>query len=160
MLRDPTKVAPTMGEVEEYAEGNRPVKVKECPVGPETLYIAFPVAKSKVEVWLHMELGIVPTGWSYELFWEFLDMQKGAGCNSVTLWVIGPPIGGFPLKEGSSVSKDSKWSEIAQSYPWTVTLHQAPPSMGFSRQEYWSGLPFPSPGHLPNPGIQPRSPAL
>ena len=84
-LRDPTKVAPTIGEVEEYAEGNHLVKVKECPVGPETLYIAFPVAKSKVEVWLHVELGIVSMGWSYELFWEFLDMQKGAGCNSVTL---------------------------------------------------------------------------
>ena len=39
-----------MGEVEEYAEGNHPVKVKECPVGPEALYIVFPVAKSKVEV--------------------------------------------------------------------------------------------------------------
>ena len=50
----------------------------------------------------------MPTGWSYELFWEFLDMQKGAGCNNVTLWAIGPPIGGFPLKKGSSVSKDSK----------------------------------------------------
>ena len=43
--------------------------------------------------------------------------------------------------------------------PWTVA-HLAPPSMGFSRQEYWSGLPFPSPGDLPNPGIKPRSPAL
>ena len=43
--------------------------------------------------------------------------------------------------------------------PWTVA-HQAPLSMGFSRQEYWSGLPFPSPGDLPNPGIEPRSPAL
>ena len=43
--------------------------------------------------------------------------------------------------------------------PWT-RVHQAPPSMGFSRQEYWSGLPFPSPGNLPNPGIEPRSPAL
>ena len=43
--------------------------------------------------------------------------------------------------------------------PRTVTL-QAPLSMVFSRQEYWSGLPFPSPGHLPNPGIEPRSPAL
>ena len=43
--------------------------------------------------------------------------------------------------------------------PWTVA-HQAPPSMGFSRQEYWSGLPFPSPGDLTNPGIKPRSPAL
>ena len=38
--------------------------------------------------------------------------------------------------------------------------HQAPPSMEFSRQEYWSGLPFPSPGDLPDPGIKPRSPAL
>ena len=43
--------------------------------------------------------------------------------------------------------------------PWTVA-YQAPPSMGFSRQEYWSGLPFPSPGGLPNPGIKPGSPAL
>ena len=43
--------------------------------------------------------------------------------------------------------------------PWTVT-HQAPLSMEFSRQEYWSELPFPSPGGLPNPGIEPKSPAL
>ena len=43
--------------------------------------------------------------------------------------------------------------------PWTVAC-QAPPSMGFSRQEYWSGLPCPSPGGLPYPGIEPRSPTL
>ena len=43
--------------------------------------------------------------------------------------------------------------------PWTLA-HQASPSMGFSRQEYWSGLPFPSPRDLPDPGIKPRSPAL
>ena len=43
--------------------------------------------------------------------------------------------------------------------PWTVA-YQAPPSMGFSRQEYWSGLPFPSPEDLPSPGIEPVSPAL
>ena len=43
--------------------------------------------------------------------------------------------------------------------PWTAA-HQAPLSMGFPRQEYWSGLPFPSPGYLPNPGIEPRSPTL
>ena len=43
--------------------------------------------------------------------------------------------------------------------PRTVAL-QAPLSMGFSRQEYWSGLPFPSPGDLPDPGIKPRPPAL
>ena len=43
--------------------------------------------------------------------------------------------------------------------PWTVAS-QAPLSMGFSRQEYWSGLPSPAPGDLPDPGIEPRSPAL
>ena len=43
--------------------------------------------------------------------------------------------------------------------PWTIA-RQAPLSMEFSRQEYWSGLPFPSPGDLPDPGIEPRSPAL
>ena len=43
--------------------------------------------------------------------------------------------------------------------PWTVA-HQAPLFMGFSRQEYWSGLPFPSPGDLPDPGTEPRSLAL
>ena len=53
---------------------------------------------------------------------------------------------------------------VAQSYPtlcdpWTVA-HQSPLSMGFSRQEHWSGLPFPSPGDLPDSGIEPQSPAL
>ena len=43
--------------------------------------------------------------------------------------------------------------------PWTIAL-QVPLSVGFSRQEYWSGLPYPSPGDLPDPGIKPRSPAL
>ena len=43
--------------------------------------------------------------------------------------------------------------------PWTVA-YQAPPSMGFSRQGYWSRLPFPSPGDLPNPGIELKSPSL
>ena len=43
--------------------------------------------------------------------------------------------------------------------PWTAA-YQAPPSMAFSRQEYWSGLPFSSPGDLPDPGLTPRSPTL
>ena len=56
-------------------------------------------------------------------------------------------------------------SEVAQSCPTLYgpmdsTLRQAPPSMGFSRQEYWNGLSFPSPGNLPDPGIEPKSPAL
>ena len=59
-----------------------------------------------------------------------------------------------------------KWSEVKFlshvrlfATPWTAA-YQAPPSMGFSRQEYWSGLPFPSPGDLPDPGIKPGSPAF
>ena len=54
-------------------------------------------------------------------------------------------------------------SEVAQSCPTLchpVVAYQAPLSMGFSRQEYWNGLPFSSPGDLPDPGIEPRSPAL
>ena len=55
-------------------------------------------------------------------------------------------------------------SEATQSYPtlcdpWTIVC-QVPSSMGYSRREYWSGLPFPSPGDLPNPGIEPGSPTL
>ena len=52
-----------------------------------------------------------------------------------------------------------KWSHLVMSdfaTPWTIAC-KAPLSMGFSRQEYWSGLPFPSPGDLPNPGIEPGS---
>ena len=67
----------------------------------------------------------------------------------------------FPFSRSSQ-----KWSEVnllshVQLFttPWTAAS-QAPPSMGFSRQEYWSGLPFPSPGDLPDSGIEPGSPSL
>ena len=60
----------------------------------------------------------------------------------------------------------AKWSVVKSlshvqlfATPWTVA-YQAPPSLGLSRQEYWSGLTFPSPGDLPNPGIKPGSPVL
>ena len=57
----------------------------------------------------------------------------------------------------------SEWSRSVVSWllatPWTVAYHVLP-SMGFSRQEYWSGLPFPSPEDLPDPGIKPGSPTL
>ena len=64
----------------------------------------------------------------------------------------------------SSNTAGESESEVVQSCPtlcdpWTVA-HQAPPSMGFFRQEYWSGLPFPSTGDLPDPGIEPVSPTL
>ena len=76
------------------------------------------------------------------------------------------------LEPKSTGSRDTqlsltlKWSDVKLlsrvplfATPWTVA-YQAPPSMGFSRQECWSRLPFPSPGDLPNPGIEPWSPAL
>ena len=60
----------------------------------------------------------------------------------------------------SSGEKKKSFSRVRLfATPWTVA-HQAPLSMGFSRQENWSGLPLPSPGDLPNPGTEPRSPAL
>ena len=59
----------------------------------------------------------------------------------------------LPASEAKSLSR-----VLLFATPWTVT-YQAPLSMGFSRQEYWSGLPFPSPGDLPDPGIKPGSPA-
>ena len=60
------------------------------------------------------------------------------------------------FSESESVSR-SVVSDSAT--PWTAA-HQAPLSMEFSRQEYWSGLPFPSPGDFPNTGIKPGSSAL
>ena len=55
----------------------------------------------------------------------------------------------------ASISESVSHSVMSNSVtPWTVA-HQAPPSMGFSRQGYWNGLPFPSPGDLPDPGIEP-----
>ena len=59
------------------------------------------------------------------------------------------------LSCGGLVAKS--WQTLVTS--WTVA-RQAPLSMGFSRQEYWNGLPFPPPGDLPDPGMEPGSPAL
>ena len=72
---------------------------------------------------------------------------------------------GCPFTTARAISKEGRKEVKSFSHvqlfatPWTVA-HQAPLSMGLSRQEYWSGLPFPSPGDLPDPGIEPRSPAL
>ena len=71
--------------------------------------------------------------------------------------------GEFKDQSGASQERESE-SEVAQACmtlwtPWTVA-YQAPPFMVFPRQEYWSGLPFPSPGDLPIPGTEPGSPTL
>ena len=74
--------------------------------------------------------------------------------------------GGFFTPVSPAMPIGSVWKEKKSlsrvplfATPSTVA-HQAPPSMEFSRQEYWGGLPFPSPGDLPDLGIEPRSPAL
>ena len=80
--------------------------------------------------------------------WDFPGKSTGVGCHCL-------------LREGTML-REIKWTHSVVSNsatPWTVA-HQAPPSTGFSRQEYWRGLPFPSPGDLPNSGIKPRSPVL
>ena len=63
---------------------------------------------------------------------------------------------GSPCLQYFKVKSESEVTQCPTLTPQTV-VYQAPLSMGFPRQEYWSGLPFPSPGGLPNPGIEPRS---
>ena len=65
------------------------------------------------------------------------------------------PGGKFPLEEGMAAHSNI----LAWEIPWTEEPGGLQ-SMGFSRQEYWSGLPFPSPGDLLDPGVEPRSPTL
>ena len=88
-------------------------------------------------------------------------------CSSVQKWEEGFWLGGScgnPLETEVVTTWNSSEVKLLSrvqffATPWMVA-HQALPSMGFSRQEYWSGLPFPSPGDLPDPGIEPRSPTL
>ena len=68
------------------------------------------------------------------------------------------------IQQARNITMSESKCEVTQSCPtlatpWTVA-YKAPLSMGFFKQEYWSGLLFPSPGDLPHPGIKPRSPAL
>ena len=93
----------------------------------------------------HFKLAVKP--WAMCLVQKWLVLWKG--------------------REGKPSVAGKKWRSEVKSFsrvrlfaiPWTAA-HQAPLSMGFSRQGYWSGLPFPSPGYFPDPGIEPRSPAL
>ena len=74
-----------------------------------------------------------------------------------------PLVGGLFITSATWLFRKWKWSLLSRVWlsatPWTVA-YQVSQSVEFSRQEYWSGLPFPSPGDLPNPGIEPGSPVL
>ena len=80
-----------------------------------------------------------------------MDSKGGKGGRCGTHWEIGIDI--YILCVLSHFSHVQLFAIL-----WTVA-RQAPLSVEFSRQEYWSGLPFPSPGDLPDPGIEPQSPA-
>ena len=125
----------------------------------------------KVAVCILSRVWLLVTPWtvfSMLLYpWDYPGENTGVGC-CYLLQEIFPTQGWNPhlsyLLHWQSFTSSAPESEVAQS---CLTLcdpvdcrHQAPPSMGFSRQEYWSGLPFPSPGNLPDPGIELRSPTL
>ena len=101
----------------------------------------------------------------------FLNQERSRGSNLSLLrllhyrwilycWPTGKPINQLCLYIFRKCLKEYMCSVVSDSATsWTVA-RQAPLSMGFSRQEYWSGLPFPSPEDLPDSGIEPRSPTL
>ena len=91
----------------------------------------------------------------------FLTVDKTIVNNSIYILIHTYGINTYKLNYwdvGYMYVKSLNWVWLFVT-PWTVA-HQVPWSMGFSRHEYWSGLPFPSPGDLPDSGIKPRSPAL
>ena len=130
-------------------------------------------------VWLFVTLWTVAHQASLSLGFPRQEYQSGLPCRPVgdlpnpgikPTSLTSPALAGRFFTTGATWEAQSmytmkKWSEVKSLSrvrlfvtPWTVA-YQAP-SMGFSRQEYWSGLPFPSPGDLPDPGIEPRFPAL
>ena len=81
--------------------------------------------------------------------------------NQVFIWISDSVIAGSHCGALSEKELLFSHSVVSDSFETTWTIaHQAPLSMEFSRQEYWGGLPLPSPGYRPDPGIKPRSPAL
>ena len=73
--------------------------------------------------------------------------------------IIGGSKSSISISRSPSVELSLQVVSSSSAIPWIVA-HQAPLSMGLPRQDYWSGLPFPSPGDLPNPGIEHRSLSL
>ena len=91
----------------------------------------------------------------FPMSWLFASGCQSSGASASTSLLPMNAQGWFPLKvKVKSLSHVRLFATL-----WTVA-HQVPPSVGFSRQDYWSGLQFPSPGDLSNPGIEPRSPTL
>ena len=120
---------------------------------------------------------ILTYGWNFLLAYFFMllllllsHFSRVWLCNPTDLSLPGSPVPGILQARtlewvAISFSNAWKWKVKVKTFsrvrfsetPWTAA-YQVPPSMGFSRREYWSGLPLPSPGDLPNPGIEPTSP--
>ena len=97
---------------------------------------------------------------------KWVDYPFSRKTSQARNWTWVSCIAGGCFTSWATREHEVKWSEVKSLSSvqlfvtwWTIAC-QALPSMGFSRQEYWSGLPFPSPGDLPDPGIKPRFPAL
>ena len=110
------------------------------------LEVGFTHTHSAVLSWVDSSRPVTVAQQAHYL-WDSPGKNTGVGC--------------LFLLQCMKVQSESKVAQLCLTIcdPWTVA-QQAPLSMRFSRQEYWSGLPFPSPGNLPNPGIEPRSPTL
>ena len=100
-------------------------------------------------------------------FWMDFSMYSSGACLYMHACVLIPVVTCYskPTKHGSlRLAYTHWWSEshsvLSDSATPRTVAHQAPLPTGFSRQQYWNGLPFPSPGELPDPGIEPGSPAL
>ena len=101
--------------------------------------------------------------WLFNLYGEYIMWNAELDEAQAGIKILGRNINNLSYADDITFIAESKSSEVKLlsrvrlfATPWTVA-HQAPPLMGFSRQEYWSGLPFPSPGDLLDPGIEPAS---
>ena len=90
--------------------------------------------------------------------WDFPSKNTGVSCYFLLQGIF--PIQGSNLHLQLLLLLLSRFSRVQLCVTPQTAAHQVPPSLGFSRQEHWSGLPFPSLGDLPNPGIKSASPAL
>ena len=108
----------------------------------------------------------LPTGFPRQEYWSGLLFLSPGDLPNPGIEFTSPALAGrfFTIEPPGKPSKTYESENVSRSVlsyatPWTVAL-QAPLSLGFSRQKYWSGLTFPSPGGLPTPGIKPGSPTL
>ena len=117
-----------------------------------------------VTLWTVARKAPLSMGFSRQEYWSGCHaLLQGIfltqGSNLCHFWFPHWQAGSLPLVPPGKVKV--KWLSCVRLFltPWAIA-YQGPQSMEFSRQEYWSGLAFPSPGDLPDPGIEPGSPAL